>query len=64
MMIELVLKGFDGGTDKTDDKIVWIGVPDNCEVILNNNKSNPIESISEIQPEFPSSIDLTIKPKE
>ena len=62
-MIELVLKGFDGGTDKTDDKIIWIGVPDEAIVTLNNNNSNSIESISELKV-FPTSLDLTIELKE
>jgi hypothetical protein len=62
-MIELVLKGFDGSTDKTDDKIIWIGIPDNCDITLSDNPSNQIESISEVKIKFPTGIDLTIKEK-
>ena len=59
--VELVLRGFDGGTDKTDHKIIWIGIPDNLEIVLNNqDKSNPVKSISEIPIRFPTSSDLLI----
>ena len=41
--IELVLKGFNSNTDKTDDKIIWIGVPDNLMLEINRkNESNPL----------------------
>lgn len=53
--IELVLKGFNSNTDKTDDKIIWIGVPDNLMLEINTkNESNPIHYLS---------VDLTIRPK-
>lgn len=45
MMYELVLKGFDGSTDKTDDKIIWIKIPENTEIILNNSINNPIKHV-------------------
>jgi len=44
---ELTLKGFDGGTDETDNKIIWIA--SNHHLKLIDNKSNPIASITEIQ---------------
>lgn len=57
--IELVLKGFDGGTDETDDKIIWLKVPIDSKISL-SEKSNVIESISEFKQKFTAGIDLTI----
>jgi hypothetical protein len=48
-VIELVLKGFKGDTDKTDDRIIWIAIPKYSYIHLNDNKSNVIESFNEIK---------------
>ena len=62
---ELTLKGFDAltdETDETDDKIIWITVPDNAKVALREYGSNPIKSITEIKVMGNNSgIDLIIK---
>lgn len=64
-VFELVLKGFDGGTDKTDDKIIWIAVDHpvgNLSIITNDNPSNPIHSINELNISINSvGIDLVIE---
>lgn len=57
--IELVLKGFDGSTDKTDNKIIWLRVPIDSKLHL-SERSNAIESMSEIKQKFTTGIDLTI----
>ncbi len=67
MMYELILKGFDGSTDETDDKIIWINIPDNMEVTSNAN--GQIESVSELSfiggiPGPVPHADLTIKKRE
>lgn len=64
--IELVLKGFNGNTDKTDDKIIWIGVPDNLMLEINTkNESNPIHYLSDVDVKQMNmdTVDLTIRPK-
>ena len=64
--IELVLKGFDGGTDKTDDKIIWAKIPDNLILELNTkNESNPIHYVSDVNVKqmHKDAVDLTIRPK-
>jgi hypothetical protein len=57
--IELVCKGFDGSTDQTDNMIIWIRVPIESIIYL-NERSNAIKSISEIKQKFTAGIDLTI----
>jgi hypothetical protein len=64
-VFELVLKGFDGGTDETDDKIIWIAVDHpvgNLFIKLNDNPSNPIHRISELDIDINSAgIDMIIE---
>jgi len=55
---ELVLTGFAGGTDETDNKIIWIRVPNDMVIELAED-SNAIESISKIP--VNDGIDLTVR---
>lgn len=57
---EIVLKGFDGSTDETDDKIIWFTCPDNMEIKKNNNKSNLITNINEIKNIFGAKLNSKI----
>jgi hypothetical protein len=42
---ELELKGFDGSTDETDDKIIWISIPANYKLIRLSKLINEITEL-------------------
>ena len=58
---EITLPGFDGSTDETNDRVIWIETPSNLEVVLSESFDSVGADITPINPGFTNGIDLIVR---
>ena len=56
---ELTLPGFDGSTDETDDKVLWVALP--REIALSSGPRVGVQELDFTCPPSPDDIDILVR---